>query len=75
MPEISRFFGIVIQMFPERDIQHHRPHFHARYQEWSATFAIDSVGVLAGELPTPQRRLVEAWAIIHQGELMTNWDS
>ncbi len=74
MPEISRFYGIVIRMFSERDIQHHRPHFHAKYQQWSAVFAIDTLAALAGELPAPQRRLVEAWATIHQHELVTNWE-
>ena len=29
MPEISRFFGIVIRMFAEPEAQHHLPHFHA----------------------------------------------
>ncbi len=74
MPEISRFYGIVIRMFSERGGRHHLPHFHAEYQEWRATFAIDSLLILSGELPTPQRRLVEAWAEIHRAELVTNWE-
>ena len=75
MPEISRFYGIVIQMFfNEADVQHHQPHFHAKYGEWRASFAIGTLAVLAGGLPPPQRRLVEAWATIHQAELMTNWE-
>lgn len=74
MPEISRFYGIVIRMFSERDAQHHRPHFHADYQEWSAAFAIDTLAILAGQLPPPQCRLVEAWATIHQAELAANWE-
>jgi hypothetical protein len=32
MPEISRFFGIVIRMFVEAGVAHHTPHFHAYYQ-------------------------------------------
>ena len=39
MPEISRFFGIVIAMYWESKTQHHRPHFHARYQEHDASFS------------------------------------
>ncbi len=73
MPEISRFYGIVIRMFVERDIRHHRPHFHAYCQEWSASFDIETVALIAGSLPLPQRRLVEAWATIHQAELHENW--
>ena len=61
MPELSRFFGIVIRMFVETGGQHHRPHFHAYYQAQAAVFAIDTVECLGGELPIAQRRLVEAW--------------
>lgn len=73
MPEISRFFGIIIRMFVESTSQHHRPHFHAYYQDSSAVFAIDAVEVLGGELPQRQRRLVEAWAEIHRDELLADW--
>jgi hypothetical protein len=74
VPELSRFFGIVIRMFVEAGTQHHRPHFHAYYQEHAAVFSIDTVEVLGGELPTPQRRLVEAWVEIHRAELHQDWD-
>jgi hypothetical protein len=74
MPELSRFFGIVIRMFVEAGGQHHRPHFHAFYQDHTAVFAIDTVECLGGDLPTPQRRLVEAWAEIHREELQQDWD-
>jgi hypothetical protein len=35
MPELSRFFGIVIRMYMEVG-PHHLPHFHAYYEESSA---------------------------------------
>ena len=73
MPEISRFFGIIIRMFAEPAVQHHRPHFHAYYQDAAAVFSFDTVEVLGGELPQRQRRLVEAWAEIHQSELLEDW--
>ena len=60
-------------MFSEPDAQHHQPHFHTKYQESHATFAIETLAILVGGLPAPQRRLVEAWATIHQDELMVNW--
>ena len=74
MPELSRFFGIVIRMFVEAGGQHHRPHFHAYYQAQAAVFAIDTVECLGGELPTAQRRLVEAWVEIHRQELQQDWE-
>jgi hypothetical protein len=73
MPELSRFFGIVIRMFVETGGQHHRPHFHAYFQDQSAVFAVDSVECLGGKLPQAQRRLVEAWAEIHRSELESDW--
>ena len=73
MPAISRFFGIVIGMFAEFGGQHHLPHFHARYQDHKAVFGINPVALLAGSFPLRQRRLVEAWAEIHQEELLENW--
>jgi hypothetical protein len=51
VPEISRFFGIVIRMFVEPGAPHHRPHFHAYYQSASAVYAIDSIECIGGDLP------------------------
>ncbi len=74
MPEIARFFGIIIRMFAEPTSSHHRPHFHAYYGEDVAVIAIDEIELIAGSLPATQRRLVEAWAEIHQSELLVDWN-
>ena len=74
MPEISRFFGIIIRMFMEAGAAHHTPHFHAYYQEDIGVFSLDPVDLMAGELPRAQRRLVEAWAELHQTELQADWE-
>jgi len=74
MPELSRFFGIVIRMFVEAGEPHQRPHFHAYYQAEAAVLALDTLEVLGGSLPRPQQRLVEAWAEIHREELQKDWD-
>ena len=73
MPEIARFFGIIIRMFVEAGAPHHGPHFHAYYQNHVAIYRIDAIDVISGGLPRTQQRLVEAWAELHQGELMENW--
>ena len=52
---------------------HHLPHFHAYYQKEAAVVGLDPVEVLAGSLPRRQRRLVEAWAELRQGELIADW--
>ena len=75
MPEICRFFGIVIRMFSEATVRHHAPHFHAYYQDSIAVFSIDPVELLEGTLPARQKRLVEAWAELHQNELTSDWDA
>ena len=74
MPEISRFFGIIIRMFTETGEPHHRPHFHAYYQDSVAVFSFDPVDLIAGVFPSKQRRLVEAWAELHQDELRGDWE-
>ena len=73
MPEICRFFGIIIRMFAEPGEPHHLPHFHAYYQNYAAVFTIDPVEMVSGELPRRERRFVEAWAEMHSGEMMENW--
>ena len=60
-------------MFVEPDAPHHRPHFHAYYQQDSAVYAVDSIECIGGILPVTQRRLVEAWAELHRDELMKDW--
>ncbi len=74
MPEIARFFGIIIRMYAEPGAPHHRPHFHAYYQDAAAIYAIDSIELIGGSLPRRQRRLTEAWAELYQDELLMNWE-
>jgi hypothetical protein len=74
MPELSRFHGIIIRMFYEGRAPHHRPHFHAVYQGSTVSIAIDKIEVLEGGLPRRQQRLVEAWAELHQQELLRAWE-
>ncbi|OFW16622.1 MAG: hypothetical protein A3H27_06015 [Acidobacteria bacterium RIFCSPLOWO2_02_FULL_59_13] len=73
MPELCRFFGIIIRMFVEAGGPHHVPHFHAYYQDDTGIFSLEPVELIAGELPKRQRRLVEAWAELHAAELMADW--
>jgi len=74
LPEITRFFGIIVRMFAEPGASHHEPHFHVYYQNHSAVYGIAPIILISGELPQRQQRLVEAWAELHQGELAENWE-
>ncbi len=70
MPEISRFFGIVIQMFYD---DHSPPHFHARYGRHQAMIGVPELVVLRGSLPPRALGLVMEWAAQHREELGENW--
>ena len=73
MPELCRFYNIVIKMLFADDAQHHRPHFHVYYNEYEASVGVDGE-LLAGSLPSKQLRLVQAWAVIHEDELYAAWN-
>jgi hypothetical protein len=70
MPEISRFFGIVIAMYYD---DHAPPHFHVRYGEYKAIMAIDRLGIVEGYLPPRALGLVTEWATLHKNELHEDW--
>jgi hypothetical protein len=53
---------------------HRLPHFHAYYQDDVAVVGLDPIELIAGNLPRRQRRLVEAWAELHQQELIADWN-
>ena len=74
MPELSRFFGIIIRMYVEAGGAHHTPHFHAYYQNQAVVVSLDPVELIAGALPRRQCRFVEAWAELHQQELLADWE-
>ena len=71
MPEVSRFYGIVIRMY---FADHPPPHFHAEYGEYEALVSIDEPWIIAGELPSRAFSLVRDWASLHREELMSVWE-
>lgn len=73
MPELCRFYGMVIKMIFADNSQHNRPHFHVYYNEYEASVGIDGE-LLAGSLPLKQLRMVQAWAAIHEDELYVAWN-
>jgi hypothetical protein len=72
MPTISMFYGIIIRMYFAPG-EHNPPHFHAYYNEYKASFSLDSLEIIDGELPRKQKRLVQAWAELHIDELKADW--
>jgi hypothetical protein len=71
MPEICRFYGIIIAMFYD---EHNPPHFHARYGDYKASIDIRSLSVLEGTFPPRALGMVIEWASLHQTELLDGWN-
>ena len=72
MPEISRFYGIIIRMYWS---DHVPPHFHAIYGEYVAEIVIETFAIKKGYLPPKALALVVEWASIHKNELLENWQN
>ncbi len=70
MPEISRFFGVVIAIYWK---EHGVPHFHAKYGGSRASFSIEDMRLLEGKLPPRVMAFVVEWAVKHQDELLADW--
>jgi len=73
MPEISRFYGIVIKMF-FKPKEHEPSHIHALYGEYVGTFNLQTLDMIEGDLPNKAQELVKEWLKEHQGELQQMWD-
>jgi hypothetical protein len=71
MPELSRFYGIVIKMFFD---EHPPPHFHAEYGDQKVVVDLNTLAVITGKLSPRAMGLVIEWATLHQAELRDNWD-
>lgn len=71
MPEICRFYGIVIKMFWN---DHAPPHFHAEYGGDLAVIDIQTFAFIRGSLPPKATALVLEWAALHKTDLMSDWN-
>ena len=70
MPELSRFFGIIVAMFYN---DHPPPHFHVRYGRQKAIVSIETLAVIEGSLSPRVLGLVVEWARLHRDELRQDW--
>jgi hypothetical protein len=70
MPEISRFYGIIVFM----NFRDHLPaHIHAWYNEYKAIVTIEE-GIVKGEMPLKALRLIHQWIDLHREELLIDWE-
>ena len=71
MPEISRFYGIIIAIFYD---DNNPPHFHARYGKQKVAIAIKTLNVLEGKIPARALGMTIEWASMHKEELLKDWE-
>jgi len=71
MPEVSRFYGIIIALYYN---EHNPPHFHAKYGDFIVEINIQTLQIMRGELPKRAKALVLEWADEHRNELMQDWE-
>ena len=72
MPEVARFYCIVIKMF-FKPKEHDPSHLHAIYGECVGVFDLQSLEMTDGDLPLTAQRLVKEWMSLHQNELTEMW--
>jgi len=74
MPEISRFYGIVIKMYFQKS-EHNPPHIHAFYQDNVVAISISDLKILSGCFPNTALKLVSEWIELHKEELLKIWNT
>lgn len=74
MPEICRFYGIVIKMF-FKPKEHEPSHIHALYGEHVGVFDLRTTTMTEGDLPGKAQDMVKEWMTQNQGRLQEMWDT
>lgn len=74
MPEITRFYGIIIKMF-FKPKEHEPSHIHALYGEYIGVFDLRTFDMTTGDLPRKAQELVVEWLKIHHKELEVMWNT
>jgi hypothetical protein len=71
MPEVSRFFGVVVYMYYD---DHAPPHFHAEYAGEEVLIRINDLSVIRGKVHPRALGFIMEWAALHKSELLRAWD-
>jgi hypothetical protein len=74
MPEVSRFYGIIIKMF-FKPKEHEPAHVHALYEEYMGVFDISTYEMTEGDLPNRAQKMVKEWLTEHKAELQEMWNT
>jgi len=70
MPEISRFYGIVIYLFFN---DHAPPHIHVEYSGRRAVVTIKH-GEIKGDLPPRAKKMILEWLQLNRNKLLEDWE-
>lgn len=70
MPQISRFYGIIILMNYKDNLP---PHFHAIYNEYEIIVNIQD-GETKGRMPARALRIILEWWELNREALEDRWD-
>jgi len=74
MPELARFYGIVIKMFFLKK-EHNPPHIHAIYGDYLGVLSIQTGEVIEGDLPGKAVHMIQEWIALHRDTLLDIWQS
>ena len=74
MPEICRFYGIIIKMF-FKPKEHEPAHIHAIYNEYVGVFDISTFEMTDGDLPNKAQEMVKEWLTTKKNELLNMWET
>ena len=74
MPEICRFYGIIIKMF-FKPKEHEPAHIHAIYNEYVGIFDINTFEMIDGDLPNKAQSLVREWLQTNYAQLIEMWNT
>lgn len=74
MPEIARFYGLIIKMYFTQS-EHNPPHIHVIYGDYTGSIDINKLVLIEGDLPNKALSMALEWTKENQTELQKMWDS
>jgi len=74
MPEITRFYGIIIKMF-FKPKEHEPSHIHAFYGEYFGEFNVLTCEMIVGDLPRKAQTMICEWISLHSEALQNMWEN
>lgn len=70
MPEICRFFGIIISLYWK---DHNPPHIYFMYGDYECSISILD-RIVDGQAPAKVIAKVNEWIDLHESEILTLWE-